>query len=122
MKRREPKFPWCTGAPCPIMLTCEDHERYTICYKVAPVVTSCSTATLEFENVRSISHYVINDDANEHLVNAPLLHDSIAESAGKTYLFFHNEYFVIDGRIAKEEKGEALNAANIVKWSNTMRD
>jgi len=104
------------------MLACEDFERYAICYKVAPIVTDCSTATIEFENVRSISHCVLNDEANEHLVNAPILHDSIAESAGKTYLFFHNEYFVIDGRIAKEGRGEALNAANIVKWSNSMRD
>jgi hypothetical protein len=120
---RQPKYPWCTGAPRPVLLSCADSEDHLVTYFVAPIVGRAGTGIIRFRNVTELSHVVMNNDKN-NLFSAPhsLLEDSISILDGTTYLFFHNEYFRIKGDLVEESLGDSSNSLNISAAINLGMD
>lgn len=112
----EPKFPWCSAAPRPVLLSCADAEEVTISYYVCPAVRSGATAVLTFSSVTSVRHHIVNDSENELLRIHPELQRDMMHFDGRTtWLLFHNEYFEIVGKLADEKIGELHNTENIEK-------
>ena len=120
---REPKYPWCTGAPRPVLLSCVDSGDHFITYYLAPIVAESGTGILQFHNVREVSQTVVNDEENKLLLPPyNLLRDSISTFDGATYVFFHNEYFRIVGDLIDERLGGVDNSMNLRRLLNPEMD
>ena len=114
MKIIAPKFPWCTVAPRPVLLSCADADEVTISYYVCPAVESGVTAVLTFSSVTSVRHQIVNDTENELLDTHPRFQRDMIHFDGRTtWLLFHNEYFEIVGKLAIEEISELHNTENV---------
>ncbi len=117
MNELELKFPWCTGAPRPTLLSNMDVGEVIVSYYTAPIcVEVCSTAIIIFSGVSSIKHEIINDIDNI-FIKAGAQRDSlnvIEENGSKKYvLFFHNEYVAISAKSYDEVAGKDSVIENI---------
>ena len=115
MTARDPKYPWCTGAPRPVLISCADSSTCQISYYVAPIVDESSTAVISFNNVTGLSHFTQNDAENDLLCEERFQRDMICSDDGIHYLFFHNEYFRVIGAIAEERLSNGSNTENVAE-------
>ncbi len=113
MLAADPKFPWCTGAPRPVLLSCADSGDCQISYYTAPVVSVGETAVISFRNVEQILHVIQNDDENALLIEGGAKRDMICSDGKTHFLMFHNEYFSVVGELVEERIGGSSNSSNV---------
>ena len=121
-----PKYPWCTGAPRPSLISNMDAEEAIISYYTAPICeTLCKTAIIKVKGVTRLESRYLNDSYNSHLASG-FMRDNIyvdkADGLNKYIFIFHNESFIIFGKNIEEMPGGESNSKNLSLFCNIEYD
>jgi hypothetical protein len=96
VKAATPRYPWCTGAPRPTLISNLDAQVAIISYYTAPICHAhCRTAVIELRGVVRLESMAVNDEENVFLrsgLTRDVIHVKQLASAVEYLFLFHNEW------------------------------
>lgn len=116
MNEYQLKYPCCTCAPRPIVISNMDAAKLIISYYTAPICENlCRTAILQFGGIEYLEHKYLNDENNEYILRG-YARDSIhIIGSGEYLILMHNEYIIVKANSVKQFRGEETASKNALK-------